>query len=264
MRDPTSEAIPVCRHCGAAARVGARFCSECGGTLAALTAPRSSRDPDARRERTLAAWRRLKPVMWLFGLLLGSSLLVGLSGDSSSSLLFETAIMGVDAALVFVFAAIYWEDVRGLLGLRVPSGRSVLELAVATVVFFATMQLAFGLMRWLTVPFLEVTLGYQAAHWPVWSIYLLISLTPAIYEELAFRGVIQSGLEHVVSVREAWLIQAALFSVLHLSPVIFPTHFLMGLAFGWIRLKTGSIYPGVLMHALWNGWLVFEEMGPLM
>ena len=70
-----------------------------------------------------------------------------------------------------------------------------------------------------------------------------MSLTPALFEELAFRGVIQSGLTSVVRSREAWLIQAALFSVLHLSPVVFPSHFVMGLTFGYLRLKSRSLYP---------------------
>ena len=79
-------------------------------------------------------------------------------------------------------------------------------------------------------------------------------------EELAFRGVIQSSLERVLNARDAWLIQAALFSVLHLYPLIFPSHFLMGLCFGYMRRRSRSIYPGMLLHACWNALVVLKEL----
>jgi membrane protease YdiL (CAAX protease family) len=89
---------------------------------------------------------------------------------------------------------------------------------------------------------------------------LLVSVVPAIIEELAFRGVIQSSLEKVFDARDAWIIQAALFSVLHLLPINFPSHFLMGLCFGYARNRTRSLYPGMLMHASWNAFVVLREL----
>lgn len=61
---------------------------------------------------------------------------------------------------------------------------------------------------------------------------------PAVIEEIAFRGFIQSALERFVGAREAPFIQAALFSVLHLLPLMFIRHFLMGLCFGLMRPGT--------------------------
>ena len=90
--------------------------------------------------------------------------------------------------------------------------------------------------------------------------FVLVSLMPAFVEELGFRGFIQSTLNHVFHEREAWLIQAALFSVLHLSPLIFPSHFLMGLCFGYMRLRTKSLYPGMALHASWNAFVLYKEI----
>jgi len=87
----------------------------------------------------------------------------------------------------------------------------------------------------------------------------LVSAMPAVFEELAFRGVIQTALESVLDRREAWLIQGALFSVLHLTPLSFPSHFLMGLCFGYLRTRSRSLYPGMLLHATWNALVLMAE-----
>lgn len=68
-----------------------------------------------------------------------------------------------------------------------------------------------------------------------------------------------SVMERTVDAREAWLIPAALFSLLHLSPIVFPSHFVMGLVFGYVRLRTRSLYPGMLLHASRNALQVFAE-----
>jgi membrane protease YdiL (CAAX protease family) len=91
-------------------------------------------------------------------------------------------------------------------------------------------------------------------------VFLTISIAPAIVEELTFRGLIQSSLERVFSVRDALLIQAALFGILHLLPFMFPSHFLMGLCFGFLRNRSRSLYPGMLMHAAWNAWVISSEL----
>ena len=79
-------------------------------------------------------------------------------------------------------------------------------------------------------------------------------------EELLFRGVIQQRLETLLGPAEALIVQAALFSALHLSAVILVTHFAMGLALGWLLRKSGSLYPGMALHALWNTAVLAMEL----
>ena len=80
-----------------------------------------------------------------------------------------------------------------------------------------------------------------------------------MFEELAFRGVIQSRLERVMNRRDALIVQAAMFSALHMMPLVFVSHFVMGVGFGWLRNRTGSLWPGVLLHMAWNAWVLTEE-----
>ena len=158
------------------------------------------------------------------------------------------------------FAASRVSTLAPLLVLPRVDGRTVLELVLASLGFTLVLSAYFALLKYMGVPTVDFIRSYQKANWPVWSMFVLVSVVPAVVEELAFRGVIQSSLEQVGSGLEAWLIQAALFSVLHLSPIIFPSHFVMGLWFGWLRRRTQSLYPGMLMHGLWNAMVLIGDL----
>ncbi len=90
----------------------------------------------------------------------------------------------------------------------------------------------------------------------VW-IYLMAvlgsTLIPVI-EELVYRGLWWSALEKR-GMREEWILltTAAVFAALHLEPTRFPILFVLGLAFGYGRIRTGRIAPGVFAHMFVNG-----------
>ena len=50
----------------------------------------------------------------------------------------------------------------------------------------------------------------------------------------------------------AVVLQAVLFGVVHGTPVQMAYAFLLGLAFGFLRSRTGSILPGIAAHAAFN------------
>ena len=71
-------------------------------------------------------------------------------------------------------------------------------------------------------------------------------------EELTFRGVIQTRLERAMPPWLALVLQAAIFGLVHGTPIQMVYAFLMGLAFGFLRRRTGSILPGFAAHAAFN------------
>lgn len=86
-----------------------------------------------------------------------------------------------------------------------------------------------------------------------WSmVFLMMAIQPAIIEELAFRGVVLGSLKPALSDTEAILVSAGLFMILHLTPAAFPHTFAMGIAAGLLRLRSGSLLPGVLLHLVHN------------
>ena len=50
----------------------------------------------------------------------------------------------------------------------------------------------------------------------------------------------------------AVLIASALFMALHFSVLSAPYLLLVGMLLGWAKLKTGSLYPSMLIHFLHN------------
>ena len=84
----------------------------------------------------------------------------------------------------------------------------------------------------------------------------MLAVIPAVCEELVFRGWMLSAVqgEQPSAGRQvaAVVLQAALFAVVHLLPERLPTTFAMGLVLGWMAIRTGSLLPGILCHAVHN------------
>jgi len=241
-------------------RGGTQFCPGCGLTLVASAAAPERKAPPVSSTRFAEHWEELKRVGWLFGLLLASSLVYGLASRGDSSPWSMVAVSAIDAAIVLVAAGLRYRKLFFLFKFHPIGPRGSVALLSTTIVFVGAASAYFWLLERLGVPMASATGTFTRAGWPPWTMILLISLMPAIFEEMAFRGVIQSSLERVFNARDAWLIQAALFSVLHLSPLMFPSHFLMGLCFGYMRRRSRSIYPGMALHAVWNALVVFQEL----
>jgi sodium transport system permease protein len=89
---------------------------------------------------------------------------------------------------------------------------------------------------------------------PLWVIWLVIAVAPAICEEALFRGFILSGLRRLGAV-PAIGISALLFGIAHASIYrLLPTFFL-GVVFGLIVWRTGSLFCSIVAHAVNNALL---------
>ncbi|GIW87278.1 MAG: sodium extrusion protein NatB [Isosphaeraceae bacterium] len=89
--------------------------------------------------------------------------------------------------------------------------------------------------------------------------FLLLALTPALCEEVAFRGYILTSLER--SYRPAWAIglSALLFGFMHVLLSLFQQLFnatLLGLVLGLIAIRTRSLFPCIVFHLVNNGLAV--------
>lgn len=73
-----------------------------------------------------------------------------------------------------------------------------------------------------------------------------------VCEEIAFRGYLQSALRLRLRDRRALAVGAVLFATMHLNPVSLPGLLVLGVLFGWLALRTGSVWPGVAAHAANN------------
>lgn len=86
----------------------------------------------------------------------------------------------------------------------------------------------------------------------VYGILIGSILAAPFCEELFFRGFILPGLLRELSPTWALLISSALFAVAHADPGSFLPLFAIGLALGFIRLRTGSTWASISLHVLNN------------
>lgn len=77
-------------------------------------------------------------------------------------------------------------------------------------------------------------------------------LLAPVCEEAAFRGYLQRTLQRAAGPASAIAITALLFAVRHLDPVRFPALALLGVLFGWLAWRGGSLWPAIAAHAANN------------
>jgi sodium transport system permease protein len=87
---------------------------------------------------------------------------------------------------------------------------------------------------------------------PLWQLLLVAALTPALCEELAFRGFILSGLRRMGHKWGAIALTSLFFGLAHGILQQSLAAFFVGMVIGYIAVKTGSLWPGVLYHLVHN------------
>lgn len=95
---------------------------------------------------------------------------------------------------------------------------------------------------------------------PLWIVLLLMAVTPAICEELAFRGFMLSGLRHTGHRWAAIAISAFFFGITHSLLQQSLSAMVLGLVIGYIVLRSGSLLTGMLFHVTHNGLAISAAM----
>ena len=151
------------------------------------------------------------------------------------------------------------------MGLRRPGFVPLLGAAILGVALWPAAHETYLLSEWLGLTTLSAkqiaaakVMLDQFQTVPLWIIIVTLAIVPAIFEELCFRGFIFGALRTRLSGTYTVVASALLFGVFHeilSSGRLLPSTFL-GLVLGWVRLRTRSVLPGMLLHALNNGLLL--------
>jgi membrane protease YdiL (CAAX protease family) len=153
------------------------------------------------------------------------------------------------------------------IGLVVPRPRAILgAILVGASLWYVA--------AWLTVPWArlfeqdtrEATEDLRALIDEDLLAIALLSITPALGEELATRGVLALGLARRFGTYGAIALSALAFAALHMSLVRALPTFLLGAVLATITLRTRSVVPAMIAHALNNAvamLLATYPRGPL-
>jgi sodium transport system permease protein len=91
----------------------------------------------------------------------------------------------------------------------------------------------------------------------------LVVLLGAVCEELAFRGFILSGLRTRFKPLMAVFLSSFLFALSQMNVFQFVPHFVVGVALGVLVVRTGSVWPAIFAHLIFNaliyGPIAFPE-----
>ncbi len=82
--------------------------------------------------------------------------------------------------------------------------------------------------------------------------FVAVAVVAPIAEETFFRGFLYGGLRKRIGIVGAMLVSTAFFTALHLSLELFVPIFVLGLFLAWLYEYTGSLYPGIMLHAANN------------
>ena len=120
-------------------------------------------------------------------------------------------------------------------------------------VMFSTISLAFicePLMKVLpqTPEWFEQIMNSILKNSPLWVTLISVSVFAPLFEEWLCRGIVLRGL--LTKMNPAWaiVVSAAFFAVLHMNPWQALPAFILGVLFGYVYYKTGSLKLTMLMH----------------
>ena len=243
--------IAYCTHCGAALPTGSTQCIACG------TAPAAALPPD-NAATTLATWGLGPVALGVIALIPTALLVAALAAfiPLPVATVASAALLGcAQIFLAWLLVMRSWPPLLAPLGLKRPEV-SVIRAALFTLAaivcslgFAQLYTMAVTALDWaiLTPPELpaDLLLPEMAA---VFSIFALAIWTP-VAEEIFFRGFVQRGLVNRWGPIPGLLVSAAVFATLHFSPAVLLPIFVTGLLLGGLYWRTGSLWPGIAVHA---------------
>lgn len=147
---------------------------------------------------------------------------------------------------------------RATFRLRLPSLPALLAAGgLAVAVHPLSIELSQFLAEYGVFPELPEAIGRVHAlmgsdSQPLWVLIAVFALTPAICEELAFRGFILSGLARGGRLAIAIVISSIMFGIIHMIPQQVFNATLVGLLIGLIAVHSRSLFPAILFHFCTN------------
>jgi membrane protease YdiL (CAAX protease family) len=88
---------------------------------------------------------------------------------------------------------------------------------------------------------------------PGWFFLVGVVFAPFV-EEIFFRGFLFQGFRQKYGWVSAMLVSSAVFAVAHLDPVALIPTFILGLLLAYLYQRSNSLWPGILLHFLVNGF----------
>lgn len=199
--------------------------------------------------------------LFMLGALLGNILVLGLQ-FISPEFAKEYGII-ISYPLMFIPAMLYASaksrfDENFTPGFKMESNNfgRFSGIQIAAIVTVATLATAFmtDAISSLMPPmpeWLEATMK-ELLHAPFWITLISVSVFAPLFEEWLCRGIVLRSLLTKYSPATAIIVSAVFFAIIHFNPWQAIPAFILGLLFGYVYYKTGSLKLTMLMHCANN------------
>lgn len=262
-----------CTSCGSPLGATARFCPACGQrtdtpgqpppapTPATEVRPATKHHPAPATSTDPGSWLTIRGIL-VFGIIWLATMLpvAWLPADHAAT--GQLVVEALDAALVIIAVRMLGGVERRHLDPRLVPARywrwSLFALIVLIPVNLGYHQAVTRLLG--IADDFSLSEAFLSSGFPIWVAFLSIVVQPAIIEELGFRGIVQGRLTGVVGAREAVVISALAFGIIHMAWFSTPYLVLLGLVLGWLRVASGSLLPPMLLHALHNAVVLLLDL----
>ena len=225
----------------------------------------------------------LFPATFIWNGVLARTAVVETSGSEIADAAAQQSLLAMQlwlaaAGLVIVFLLIPWA-ITAFHRVRFRSGFGISKTSAVALIAGVMMGIGFGplllqVISWSSQALDFVGLSDEATsdllvqrgeqyverikQAPIWMLLLSMAIVPAICEELFFRGLLFRSFRTHFSPWKTIFATAILFGSFHLisSSGLTISRFLpttiMGVILGWVGYRSGSVLPGILLHALHN------------
>ena len=248
-------ATPVrfCRECGLPWDPAWAECQACAGRRTKAAAVETDYVHDIRR---------IKSAVALYFALLAVSLvfiIYAVATEREPGVQADVVTSVAMSVIILAWCLATWREVLPTLARLSNPLWYLLGAAAAVPTYLLATAVVKGLESFLGVEAIRYTEPFYNEGYGFGMAVLMVCVHPAVFEELAFRGVIQSSLQLVMGTVAAIVVSAMMFGVLHLSMPSMPHLVIIGLVLAWMRVKTGSLYPGMVMHFTHNLLVISSE-----
>ena len=235
-----------------------KFCNKCGAPW----------QPDWQQCGGCTAWQQrvmvvperetVSQAVWMYFALLAVSIVALIAAFSGADVMTLTLVMmAADSAIVLGYCVRSRRTIMNALSKAVSPGWFPVAAGLAVLTYLLASGLLAIVRALLKIPVMDESAPFMSNG--LLTAILIICVQPAIIEELGFRGVILPALQPALAPNEAVLVSALMFMMLHLTLFSFPHLFVMGVVLGYLRVRTGSLLPGMLLHFTHNLLCVLGE-----
>ena len=188
----------------------------------------------------------------IFALIYLSSVLVVLFSGEDVNLARKLIyfVSWFDAIFILLFLTLSDVRIKHLINFEVfKKGQAYLFMFLVIPVLAVNLMYHYSLIHFFSIEELD---GYFSLGFSFIGAFFYIAVMPGVFEELAFRGIMQDKFGRILNRGETYVLVSALFAIAHLNLMSAPYYFALSLLLCHIRQKNNSLIPCIVFHILHN------------